>query len=73
MMTNNVKKFPTKYEGKPDQGTWLAGYAAGLADAKRGGADIEDLLNESGLTLQEFIDAGADEYDIEEIKGLFHD
>lgn len=72
-METNVKQFPTKFQGKPDQGTWLAGYAAGLADAKRGGADIESLLSESGLTLQEFQDAGADEYDLEELKEIFHD
>ena len=63
-----VVKFPTNYEGHDDGGKWLAGYAAGLADAKRCGADVDELLKESGLTIYDFEKAGADEYDLEEIK-----
>lgn len=69
-MKNNIVKFPTNFKGD-DKGTWLAGYAAGLADAARNGADIEQLLSDSGLTAEEFYDAGADEYDMEDLKGKF--
>lgn len=69
----NIIKFPSNFSGedKKTDGSWLAGYAAGIADAKRGGADCFDLIRDSGLTIQDFIDAGADEYDINDIKELF--
>lgn len=72
-MTQNIVKFPTEFRGpnKVAEGSWLAGYAAGIADAKRGGADCFDLIRDSGLTLQAFIDAGADDYDIDDIRDLF--
>jgi len=72
-MAKNILKFPTDFGGadKTQEGSWLAGYAAGVADAKRGGADCFDLIRDSGLSLQDFIDAGADEYDIDDIKDLF--
>ena len=62
---SRILKFPTEYKG--DSNEWMTGYIAGLADAKRGGFDTSELINESGLTKQDFIEAGADQYDIEDI------
>lgn len=67
----NILKFPTNHHGQNNDGNWLAGYAAGIADARRNGADVETLLKESGLSIKDFIKAGADEYDIEDLKDLF--
>lgn len=65
----NIVKFPTSFIGS--DGSWLSGYAAGLADSSRNGHDIGELLKDSGLMLEQFIQAGADEYDIEELQKSF--
>ncbi|PZQ48863.1 MAG: hypothetical protein DI551_00600 [Micavibrio aeruginosavorus] len=65
----NVLKFPTNFRGV--NGSWLSGYAAGLADASRDGHDIGELVKQSGLTLEQFIQAGTDVYDIEEMEKVF--
>lgn len=66
-MPDNIIDFPRTFEG-PRTNDWLAGYAAGLADAGRNGHDIAELLRDSGLPIEQFAEAGADEYDLEEIK-----
>ena len=71
-MRNNVVKFPTEFQGENnDNKIWLQGYAAGLADAKRSGADVEEIIRESGIGFQEFVEAGVDEYDLDEIRSFF--
>lgn len=50
---------------------WLTGFAAGLAEIIRVNDDpvqIKDVLEAIGLTVRDFEEAGADEYDLNEIR-----
>lgn len=71
-MNGNVVKFPSDVQGENKENKdWLCGYAAGLADAARDGADVEGIIRGSGLTLDEFVEAGTDKYDLDEIRRFF--
>ena len=65
---SNVIKFP-KGSKADFPNTWLAGFAAGIADAKRNYKAFGEIAFEStiGISKEEFIDAGADKHDLEEI------
>lgn len=67
---NNVLKFPTNYSGEDDTNVFLIGYAAGVCDVWRQTQDCGCVytLQESGLDLEDFIEAGIEEYDLETLK-----
>lgn len=71
---SEIVQFPTDFEGftnpsETENAVWLRGYAAGLADAKRhGSCFVADMLENSGLCLSDLIEAGVDEYDLEDLR-----
>ena len=70
---NNVLKFPTNYSGEDDTKTFLIGYAAGVCDVWRQTQDYGCVytLEQSGMSLQDFIEAGIEDYDLETLEEIW--
>ncbi len=58
-----------------DHGGFIAGYGAAIADLRRAGndADAHHLLEQSGLTAHDFIQAGLDDCDLQELKEMYRE
>ena len=69
-MKNNIIKFPKKGNVLHNDHLWFCGYAAALADCIRNNGLCDDVLLQSGISIDQLRKYGADEYDLEELEGL---
>lgn len=75
-MSNNVFQFTgtqVRQTQNPEDNGFLIGYAAAIADIWRndGTNHAEEVLNGSGITLEEFKQAGVEEYDLDALEEIY--